>query len=71
MMNVGDASGDRIFDRDHAEFGLAGRNRGQRILEGGAGQRLGVGIGFDDGEMRIRAGLALECDFYGFGHGAF
>ena len=71
MMNVGDASGDRILDRDHAEFGLAGRDRGQRVLEGGAGQRLGVGIGLDDGEMRIGAGLALECYFLGFGHGAF
>src|SRR5581483_1675294 len=30
MMDVGDASGDRILDRDHAEIGLSGRDRGQR-----------------------------------------
>ena len=74
MMDVGDAAGDRILDRDHAEIGLARGDRGQRVLEGRAGQRLGVGIGFGDGDMGIRAGLALECDFHGFGrcfgHGA-
>ena len=62
MMDVGDAAGDRILDRDHAEIGFARRDRRKRVLEGGAGQRLGVGIGFDDGDMGIRPRLALECD---------
>ena len=47
MMDVGDAAGDRVFDRDHAEVGFARRDRGERVLEGRAGQRLGVGIGLD------------------------
>ena len=71
MMDIGDASGDRIFDRDHAEVGLSGRNRGERIFEGRTGQRLGLGPGFDDGEMRVGAGLALEGYFSMAGHGAF
>ena len=63
MMDVGDAARDRILDRDHAEIGLARRDRRQRVLEGGAGHRLGVGIGLDDGDVGIGARLALECDF--------
>ena len=69
MMDVGDAAGDRILDRDHAEIGLARGDRGQRVLEGRAGQRLGVRIGLDDGDMGVRARLALECDFQLLGHG--
>ena len=69
MMDVGDPAGDRILDRDHAEIGLARGDRGQRVLEGRARQRLGVGIGLDDGDMGIGARLALECDFELFGHG--
>ena len=71
VMNVGDTAGHRILDRDHAEIGVARRDRGQRILEGGAGQRLGIGIGVGDRDMGIRAGLALECDFHGAGHQVF
>ena len=66
MMDVGDAAGDRILDRDHAEIGLARGDRGQRVLEGRARQRLGVRIGLDDGDMGIGARLALECDFRAF-----
>ena len=74
MMDVGDAAGDRIFDRDHAEVGFPRGDRGECVLEGRAGQRLGVGIGLGDGDMGIRARFALECNFHGlgrcFGHGA-
>jgi hypothetical protein len=43
MMDVGDAAGDRVLDRDHAEVGLArGSIAAKRVLEGRAGQRLGV-----------------------------
>ena len=54
MMDIGNPAGDRILDRDHSEIGLARGDRGQRVLEGRAGQRLGVGIGFDDGDVGIR-----------------
>ena len=74
MMDVGDTAGHRVLDRDHAEIGLARADRGERVFKGRAGQRLGVGIGFDDGKVGVRALLALECDFHGFGrcidHGA-
>jgi hypothetical protein len=73
MMNVGDAAGDRILDRDHAEVGLARGDRGQRVLESRAGQRFSVGIGLGDGDVGVRARLALECDFHDLGrlgHGA-
>ena len=62
VMDVGDAAGDRILDRDHAEVGVAGAERGEAVLEGRAGHRLVVGIGLAAGEMRIRARLALEDD---------
>jgi len=35
-VDVGDATGDRVLDWDHAELGLAGADGGKRILEGGA-----------------------------------
>src|ERR1700730_7856163 len=71
MMDVGDPAGDGILDRNHAEIGLARGDHGKRILEGRAGQRLGLGIGFGDGDMGIGAGLALERDLEGLGHVAF
>jgi hypothetical protein len=43
MVDVGDAAGDRVLDRDHAQIGLARGDRGQRILEGGAGQGSAFG----------------------------
>jgi hypothetical protein len=64
MMDIGDPAGDRILDRDHAEIRLARADRGQRVLEGRAGQRFGVGIGLGDRNVRVCAGLALECDFH-------
>ena len=38
VVDVGDAAGDRVLDRDHAELGLARRDRREGVLEGGAGQ---------------------------------
>ena len=62
VVDVGDAAGDRILDRDHAEIGLAGDKRRKAILESRAGHRLVVRIGLTAGEMRIRARLALKND---------
>ncbi len=69
VMDVGDPSRDRVLDRDHAEIGLAGRDRREGVLERRAGQGLGVRIDLADREVRIRPRLALECDFLGIGHG--
>ena len=62
VVDVGDAAGHRVLDRDHAERGLAGTDRGEGIFEGGAGQRLAVGIGVAEREVRVGARLALEHD---------
>jgi len=43
-VDVGDATGDRIFDRDHAEVGGAVLERGEGVLEGRARQRDHVGL---------------------------
>ena len=34
MVDVGDAAGDRVLDRDHAEVGRAVLDRGEGVLEG-------------------------------------
>jgi len=70
MMNIGDTAGDRVLDRDHAEFGFARRDRYETVLEGRAGHRLGVRIGLADGEVRVRTRLALEHDSGGHGRSA-
>ena len=67
MMDVGDPAGDRILDRDHAEIDLAAGQRREAILEGRAGHRLVIRIGFAAGEMRIRPRFALEDDLF-LGH---
>ncbi len=67
-MDVGDAAGDRILDRDHAEIDIAAGERGEAVLEGRAGHRLVVRIGFAAGEMRIRPRFSLEDDLF-LGHG--
>ena len=46
VVNVGDAAGDRILDRDHAEAGLAGADRREGVFEGRAGDRLIIRIDF-------------------------
>src|SRR5229473_240385 len=72
MVNVGDAPGDRVLDRDHREFRLAPRDGGEAVLEGGAGPRFVIGIGLATGDVRVRAGLALEDDrAFLFGHRGF
>ena len=62
MVDVGDAAGDRVLDRDHGERRLAVADRRESILEGRAGQRLPVRMGLLAGDVGVRAGLALEGD---------
>ena len=69
MVDVGDAAGDRVLDRDHGEVGLAVLDRGEAVLEGRAGHRLVVGIDLAAGEVGIGAGLALEHDLLETRHG--
>jgi hypothetical protein len=40
MMDVGDAAGDRVLDRDHGQIALAARHGRERILEGGHGTAM-------------------------------
>ncbi len=70
-VDVGDAPGDRILDRDHAEVGRFVLQRSEGVLEGGAGQRRAAGIIVEAGDVRIGARLALVGDGLGFGHGLF
>ena len=60
VVDVGDAAGERILDRDHRDVGLALLDRGEAILERRARQRLGVGIDLAAGQVRVRPRLALE-----------
>jgi hypothetical protein len=60
MMDVGDPSGDRVLDRDHAERRLALAHRGERVLELRAGQRFHLRKRMPAGEVGIGAGRALE-----------
>ena len=61
-VQVGDATGDRILDRDDGEFGLAGLDRAHGGVEGRAGQGRHVGKGRAAGHVGIGTGLALEGD---------
>src|ERR1700744_905862 len=67
MMDIGDAASDRILDWNHAEIDIAGGQRREAILEGRAGHRFMIRIGFAAGEMRIRPRFALENDLF-LGH---
>ena len=60
MMDVGDAAGDGVLDRDHGEVGLAGLDRVEGILEGRARQRLHRREHVAAGGVGIGARLALE-----------
>ena len=59
VMDVGDAAGHRVLDRDHGVARIPALHGRQRVLEGGAGQRLEIGIRLEAGQMRVGARLAL------------
>jgi hypothetical protein len=61
-VQVGDAAGDRILDRDHRQLGLAGLYRGHGRLEGRARQGRHVGKGRTAGHVGVGASFALEGD---------
>ena len=61
-VNVGNPSGNRIFDRDHRQLCPAAAYRLERILEGRCGHRGHVGKISSARQVRIRSGLTLERD---------
>ena len=69
MMDVGDAAGDRIFDRDHGELRRAVRDGRERVFESGAGQGLQFGKDIAAGDVGIGARLALIGDLRSFHFG--
>ena len=62
IVDVGDAAGDRILDRNHAKIGRAVLDRREGVLECRARQRIHFGKAFDAGDMRIGARFALIGD---------
>ena len=64
-VQVGDAAGDRVLDRDDGELRLARLDRAHRRLEGRTGQRRHVGKGRAAGHVGIGARLALKGDRVG------
>ena len=61
-VQVGDAAGDRVLDRDDGQLRLAGLDRGHGGLEGRARQGRHVGKGRAAGHVGVGARLALEGD---------
>ncbi len=59
MMNVRDAAGHRVFDRDHRQMRGAGGHHGEGIFKYPAGHGLMVGESFAAGDVGIGAGLTL------------
>jgi hypothetical protein len=69
MVYVCDPAGDGVLNRDHRQVGLALSKRVERILEGGAGQRLQIRKHVTAGHVRVGAILALKGDAIGgIGH---
>lgn len=60
VMDVGDASGNRVLDRDHGEIGLAVFHRQESVLEGLARQRFHRREHVAAGHVGIGAVVALE-----------
>ena len=56
-VQVGDAAGDRVLDRDHRQLRLAGLDGGHRRLEGRARQGRHVGKGRTAGHVGVGARL--------------
>ena len=62
VMDIGDAPGARVLDRDHGETGARIIDRGEGILEGGAGERRHLRMDRPAGHVGVGAQGALEGD---------
>ena len=60
VVDVGDATGDRVLDRDHGESRLALLDGREGVLEGRAWQRFPTRMHLLASDVRIGARLALE-----------
>ena len=60
MMDIGDATGDRVLDRDHRKTRLPLSHGCESILEGRRWQYLPIRMHLRASNMRIGARLALE-----------
>ncbi|ENN84443.1 hypothetical protein RHSP_22368 [Rhizobium freirei PRF 81] len=70
VVDVGDAPGNGVLDRDHAEIGFAIVDRSKGVLKGLAGQRLHGREHVTARHIGIGAVVALEGDLVGLGdHG--
>ncbi len=65
VMDVGDAAGDRILDRDHCVARLALLHEADGVLEGRARHRFASRIHFIAGDVGVGAGFALVGDANG------
>ena len=62
-MNVGDASGNGVFNGNHRQIRFTALNGIECVLEGAAGKWLHLGKHVTASHIRICAGLALKGDF--------
>jgi hypothetical protein len=53
LVDIGHPARDRVLDGDHGEAGHALAHGGKGVLEGGAGERLPIGIDLAAGDVRI------------------
>ena len=62
VMDIGDAPGTRVLDRAHGQTGARIIDRGEGILEGGAGERRHLRMNRPAGHVGVGAKSALEGD---------
>ena len=62
VVDVGDAAGDRVLDRDHRQPGVAVADGRERVLERPAGQRRQLRPGRAAGQIGVGAERALKRD---------
>ena len=62
VVDVGNPPRDRIFNRDHRQFGFRVVDGGKGVLKSRARHRLAIGISLVASDMGVGAGFALEND---------
>ena len=62
-VNIGDATGHRVFNRHHGQLRRTVAQSGKGVIETGARHHRHVGISVDTGNMAIGAQFTLKSDF--------